>query len=81
MVERKKMIIYEKEQLKSNLEDFLLKMGIDTHKSMIGCPVCGDKDGFHFLPHSNKQYWKCFSAKHSAYPRDIGDIFELVAQI
>lgn len=81
MVERKKMIIYEKEQLKSNLEDFLLKMGIDTHKSMIGCPVCGDKDGFHFLPHSNKQYWKCFSAKHSAYPRDNGDIFELVAQM
>ena len=75
------MTKYELSQLQSNLEDFLQRMGIDTHKSVMSCPVCGDKDGFHFLPHSNRQYWKCFSAKHSAYPRDNGDIFELVAQM
>lgn len=75
------MTKYELSQLQSNLEDFLQKMGIDTHKSMMNCPICGDKDGFHFLPHSNKQYWKCFSAKHSTYSRDNGDIFELVAQM
>lgn len=71
----------QKDFLRSQLENFLQRMGIDTHKSVMGCPVCGDKDGFHFLPHSNRQYWKCFSAKHSAYPRDNGDIFELVAQM
>ena len=75
------MTKYEIEHLRCLLDDFLLKMGIDTHKSVMGCPVCCDKDGFHFLPHSNKQYWKCFSAKHSVYPRDNGDIFELVAQM
>lgn len=75
------MTKYELSQLRSNLEDFLLKMGIDINKSMMGCPICGDKNGFHFIPNSNRQYWKCFSAKHSTYSRDSGDIFELVAQL
>lgn len=75
------MTKYEIEHLRCLLENFLQQMGIDTHKSLMNCPVCGDKDGFHFLPHSNRQYWKCFSAKHSSYPRDNGDVFELMAQI
>lgn len=75
------MTKYEIEQLRYNLEDYLQRMDIDTHKSMMSCPICGDSDGFHLLPYSNKQYWKCFSAKHSTYPRDNGDIFELVAQM
>lgn len=75
------MNTYELEQLRFNLEDYLQRMGIHTHKSMMSCPICSDKDGFHFLPRSNNQYWKCFSAKHSAYSRNSGDIFELVAQM
>ena len=75
------MTTYELNQLRFYLEDYLQRMGIDTHKSMMSCPICGDKDGFHFIPQTNRTMWKCFSAKHSAYSRNSGDIFELVAQM
>ena len=66
----------EKSQINAYLEDYLQTLGINTSKNIMSCPICGDKDGFRFLPNSNKQYWKCFSGKHSSYPRDNGNIFE-----
>ena len=71
----------EKSQINAYLEDYLQTLGINTSKNIMRCPICGDKDGFRFLPNSNKQYWKCFSGKHSSYPRDNGNIFELVSQL
>lgn len=71
----------QKDFLRNQLEDCLNKSGIDTHKSMMSCPICGDKDGFHFMPRMNKTIWKCFSAKHNNYGSTSGDIFTYVEQL
>ena len=68
-------------QLKGYLEDYLQSIGIDISKRTMDCPICGDKGGFGFIPDSNCTVWHCFSAKHSNYPNNSGDIFELVQQL
>ena len=73
--------LYEINQMRYNLEDYLLRCAVDTHKNTMNCPICGDKDGFHFIPQTNRTMWKCFSAKHSSYEKSNGDIFDLVQQL
>lgn len=75
------MTEYELNQLKTSLEDYLQNIGIDTSKRAMDCPICGDKGGFGFIPDTNCTVWHCFSAKHSSYPNNSGNIFELVQQL
>ena len=71
----------QKDFLRSQLEDYIQRNGVDTHKAKFQCAICGDKDGANFIPNTNRTVWKCFSAKHSGYPKNSGDIFEYVQQL
>ena len=71
----------QKDFLRSQLEDYIQRNGVDTHKAKFQCAICGDKDGANFVPNTNRTVWKCFSAKHSGYAKDSGDIFDYVQQL
>ena len=71
----------QKDFLRSQLEDYIQRNGVDTHKAKFQCAICGDKDGANFVPNTNRTVWKCFSAKHSGYTKDSGDIFDYVQQL
>lgn len=72
----------QKNFLKNQLEDYLQRNGVDTSKKNgFPCLICGSKDGCFLVPEHNKQTWKCFSLKHSNYPKDSGDIIEYVKQL
>ena len=72
---------YNIQNLKYNLEDYLQRCGVDTHKAKFKCAICGDKDGANFVPNTNRTVWKCFSVKHLGYTRNSGDIFDYVQQL
>ena len=72
---------YQLEEIKPYLEDYLQRNGVDTSKKMFRCLICGSSDACHIVPNSNGQIWKCFSAKHSSYGKDTGDIFTYVEQL
>lgn len=72
---------YEIETIKERLDSYLSDCGIDTSRTLMSCPVCGDKDGFRIVPNTYRMMWKCFSAKHSYFDKDGGDIFTLVQQM
>lgn len=71
----------QKDFLRSQLEGYIQRNGVDTHKAKFQCAICGDKDGANFVPNTNRTVWKCFSAKHSGYAKDSEDIFDYVQQL
>ena len=70
----------QKDFLRSQLEDYLQRQGVDTSKRNGFACFCGSKDGCFFVPKTNHERWKCFSEKHSIYEKSSGDIFEYVKQ-
>ena len=58
----------KKDFLRSQLEDYIQRNGVDTHKSKFVCAICGDKNVANFVPNTNQT----FNAKHSGYPKNIG---------
>ena len=69
-------------QLHDKLTDYLQRKGVDTSKrNGFPCLICGSKDGCFLVPEHNNQVWKCFSLKHSSYPKDSGNVIEYVKQL
>ena len=52
----------KKDFLRSQLEDYIQRNGVDTHKSKFVCAICGDKNRANFVPDIKQTIWKCVSA-------------------
>lgn len=69
------------EEIKPYLEDYIQRNGVDTTKKMFRCLICGSSDACHIVPNTDGKLWKCFSANHSKYSKNTGDIFEYAMQL
>ena len=77
----KKMNNCQLEEIKPYLEDYIQRNGVDTTKKMFRCLICGSSDACHIVPNTDGKLWKCFSANHSKYSKNTGDIFEYAMQL